>query len=112
MRSAGQLADGIDRSLLGSAAEMPPNLSWSVWSPDFTSPTISQWNLNVQRQLGRSWVVTTAYVGSSSGHLQRFSNINAAGPGDGSTERQRRMILRSVRSPWRNRLVAPATTAS
>ena len=39
-RSAGQLADGIDQSLLGSATEMPPNLAWSVWSADFTSPTI------------------------------------------------------------------------
>jgi hypothetical protein len=91
-RSAGQLADGIDQTLLGTATEMPPNLAWSVWSDDFTSPTVSQWNLSVQRQLGRSWVVTTAYVGSSSRHLQRFFNINAAGPGDGATERERRMI--------------------
>ena len=36
--------------------------------------------------------MTTAYVGSSSEHLQRLSNINAAGPGDGGTERERRMI--------------------
>ncbi|MBA2303163.1 MAG: TonB-dependent receptor, partial [Acidobacteria bacterium] len=91
-RSAGQLADGIDESLLGSATEMPPNLAWSLWSSDFTSPTISQWNVSVQRQLARSWVVTTAYVGSSSRHLQRVSNINAAGPGDPGSERERRMI--------------------
>ena len=91
-RSAGQLADGIDASLLGSATEMPANLSWSVWSPDFTTPTISQWHLTVERQLGPSWVVTTAYVGSSSRHLQRTYNMNAAGPGDSRTERGRRMI--------------------
>jgi hypothetical protein len=91
-RSAGQLADGIDESLLGSATEMPGNLSWSIWSPDFTSPTVSQWNLSVQRQLGSSWAVTTAYVGSTSRHLQRIYNINAAGPGDRRTERERRMI--------------------
>ena len=90
--SAGQLSDGIDASLLGSATQMPANLSWSVWSPDFTTPTISQWNLSVQRQLGPSWVVTTAYVGSSSRHLQRMYNMNAAGPGDSRTERERRMI--------------------
>ena len=74
---------------------MPTNLSWSIWSPDFTTPTISQWNLNVQRQLGPSWVVTTAYVGSSSRHLQRLYNMNAAGPagpGDSRTESERRMI--------------------
>ena len=91
-RSAGQLADGIDASLLGSAAQMPADLSWNVWSPDFTSPTISQWNLTVQRQLGSSWVMTAAYVGSASRHLQRVFNMNAAGPGDSRTERERRMI--------------------
>ncbi len=48
--------------------------------------------LSVQRQLGPSWVVTTAYVGSSSRHLQRLYNMNAAGPGDSRTERERRMI--------------------
>ena len=79
-------------SLLGSATQMPANLAWSVWSTDFTSPTIVQWNLSAQRQLGPSLVVTTAYVGSSSRHLQRLSNINAAGPGDARTERERRMI--------------------
>jgi TonB dependent receptor len=91
-RSAGQLADGIDQSLLGSATEMPANLSWNIWSQDFTSPTISQWNLSLQRQLAASWVVTTAYVGSSSRHLQRLVNINASDPGNASTERERRMI--------------------
>lgn len=91
-RSAGQLADGIDQSLLGSATEMPANLAWNVWGQDFTTGTIAQWNINMQRQLARSWVVTAAYVGSSSHHLQRVFNINAAGPGDAASERERRMI--------------------
>lgn len=91
-RSAGQLAAGINQELLGSATEMPANLAWSGWSSDFTLPTIVQWNISAQRQLGRSLVMTTAYVGSSSQHLQRLSNINAAGPGDAATERERRMI--------------------
>ena len=91
-RAAGQLSDGIDRDLLGTTTLMPPNLSWSVWSEDFVLPTIVQWNVNVQRQVARSWAATVAYVGSSSQHLQRTYNINAADPGDGSTERERRMI--------------------
>ena len=91
-RSAGQLADGIDQSRLGDATEMPGNLTWSTWSPDFSSPTISQWNVSAQRQVARSWVITAAYVGSSSRHLQRIYNVNAAGPGDAATERERRMI--------------------
>lgn len=91
-RSAGQLADGLAQVLLGSATEMPADLTWSTWSPDFSSPTISQWNVSAQRQIARSWVITTAYVGSSSRHLQRIYNVNAAGPGDSATERERRMI--------------------
>ena len=80
-RSAGQLAAGIDETLLGSATEMPPNLAWSGWSSDFTLPTIAQWNLSAQRQLGRSVVVTTAYVGSSSEHLQRLVEHQRRGSG-------------------------------
>ena len=91
-RSAGQLADGIHQSLLGSITEMPPNVAWNVWGPGFSLPTIAQWNLSAQRQLASSWVMSTAYVGSSSRHLQRLSNINAADPGDPGTERSRRLV--------------------
>jgi carboxypeptidase family protein/TonB-dependent receptor-like protein len=91
-RSAGQLADGMDMRLLGNETEMPDNLTWNVWSADFRLPTISQWNLSLQRQLARSWAVTAAYVGSSSWYLHRTTDINAADPGDRRTERERRMI--------------------
>jgi hypothetical protein len=91
-RSAGQLQDGIAMSLLGDPNQMPNNLNWNVWARDFKLPTIYQWNLSVQRQLGRSIVLTTAYVGSSSNYLARWYNINAADPGNPNTERQRRPI--------------------
>jgi hypothetical protein len=91
-RSAGQLADGIESSVLESTTGMPANLAWSIWSPDFSTPTIAQWNVSFQRQLARSLVATTSYVGSSSRHLQRLYNVNAAGPGDAATEPQRRLI--------------------
>jgi len=91
-RSAGQLADGIDSSVLESTTGMPANLAWTIWSPDFSTPTIAQWNVSFQRQLAASWVATASYVGSSSRHLQRVYNVNAAAPGDPATERQRRLI--------------------
>ena len=91
-RSAGQLADGIDETLLGDGKEMPANLNWNVWSEDFKLPTIYQWNASVQRQLGGAMVATVAYVGSSSDHLPRWYDINGADPGDPRTERQRRPI--------------------
>jgi hypothetical protein len=92
--SAGSLAGGIDAGMLGSTTEMPDNLNWNVWARDFKLPTISQWNVSAQRQVGSSMAVTAAYVGSSSIYLPRWYNINGADPGDPATERQRRPIPR------------------
>lgn len=92
--SAGQLASGIDASLLGGTTEMPDDVNWNVWAKDFKLPTIYQWNLSVQRQIGASTAITTAYVGSSSNYLPRWYNINGTDPGDPRTERQRRPIPR------------------
>jgi hypothetical protein len=93
-RSAGQLADGVDATLLGGTTEMPDNLNWNVWADNFKLPTIYQWNSSVQRQMGGSVVATVAYVGSVSNYLPRWYDINGAGPGDPRTERQRRPIPR------------------
>ena len=54
--------------------------------------TDRSWNLERAAAARAIVVVTTAYVGSSSRHLQRLYNMNAAGPGDSRTEVQRRMI--------------------
>jgi len=89
-QSAGQLAGGLDTSILGDEATMPANLNWNVWARDFQLPTIYQWNVSVQRQLAETLVLTTSYVGSSSKHLPRVYNINSAYLGDPRTERQRR----------------------
>jgi len=91
-RSAGQLVDGMDARLLGSPTEMPGNLNWNVWAEDFKLPTIYQWNVSIQRQLGPSVVVTAAHVGSASNYLLRWFDINGADPGDPRTEQQRRPI--------------------
>ncbi len=91
-RSAGQLADGLDPSVLGSTEQMPENLNWNVWARDFKLPTIQQWSLSVQRQLGGELAATVSYVGSSSLHLPRSYNTNSAGIGPPATERQRRPI--------------------
>ena len=91
-RSAGQLADGVDASVLGSAEVMPDNLNWNVWAGDFKLPTIEQWNLSVQRQLGSEVSATVSYVGSRSLYLPRSYNTNSADIGPPATERQRRPI--------------------
>lgn len=91
-RSAGQLADGLDESVLGSADVMPENLNWNVWARRFELPTIQQWNLSIQRQLGSELTGTVSYVGSLSRYLPRSYNANSAGIGPPATERQRRPI--------------------
>ena len=90
--SAGQLADGLDPSVLGSTEVMPGNLNWNVWARDFKLPTIRQWNLSVQRQLGAALTATVSYVGSLSRNLPRSYNMNSADIGPPATERQRRPI--------------------
>jgi len=59
---------------------LPP--SATTYQPDFQTASVTQWNINVQRQLGRSRLVEVAYVGSSGRHLLRGRDINqaAAGP--------------------------------
>src|SRR6202035_3323356 len=39
------------------------------------------WSFNVQKALTNSWMVETAYVGTSGNRLLMTSNINAAPPG-------------------------------
>jgi hypothetical protein len=91
-RSAGQLVDGLDPTVLGSTEVMPDNLNWNVWARDFKLPTIQQWNLSIQRQLGSDLTAMVSYVGSLSRHLPTSYNTNSAGIGPPATERQRRPI--------------------
>jgi len=61
----------------------PNNLSGNVYSQNtnFRPGTIQQFNLNLQRELPSGVVVTAAYVGSRSSHLQTENwNLNTAPP--------------------------------
>ncbi len=39
---------------------------------------MNQWNLSVQRQLGKDWLVSANYVGNSTIHMISGENINPA----------------------------------
>ena len=71
---------------------MPPNLAWSVLERRLHIAN----DCPVERECAAAARPVVGgdrrYVGSSSRHLQRLANINAAGPGDRATERERRMI--------------------
>jgi hypothetical protein len=45
---------------------------------DTHNPTVSQWNLALQRQLGSDWLVSASYLGSNSTHLWTSDTINPA----------------------------------
>jgi hypothetical protein len=33
------------------------------------TPQVSQWNLSIQKQIGRDWIASASYLGSQSAHL-------------------------------------------
>jgi hypothetical protein len=45
---------------------------------DTKQPTMNQWNLSIQRQIGNDWLVTANYVGNSTIHLVSSKQLNPA----------------------------------
>jgi hypothetical protein len=44
----------------------------------FIAPTMQQWNLSIQRSLGKNWSLEVAYVGTKGTHLREVSNSDQA----------------------------------
>jgi hypothetical protein len=61
-----------DRTYLGQGI--------SLWDPHAITPTIWQWNFDVQQQLTRDLTVDVAYAGSRGIHLTRAREQNALDP--------------------------------
>jgi hypothetical protein len=64
----------------GAKAQLPPPYAFAAAYSHRTPYTI-EYLLNVQRQLGSSWVVEAGYLGSEGHHLYGFQNANSAIPG-------------------------------
>ncbi len=62
------------------------------WNLNFRNAIIQQWNFNVQRQFGGSYVFTTAYVGSKGNHLFMANELNPALPHLSGNTNQRRPL--------------------
>ncbi|HKQ76832.1 MAG TPA: TonB-dependent receptor [Blastocatellia bacterium] len=60
------------------AANPNPINSGFVWITQFDAeqPAVYQWNLNVQREIGRDLMITAGYVGSRGVHLETGDNTN------------------------------------
>ena len=64
-----------------SASSIPfPQFGTFVTSPlnDFHPTYVNQWNLSIQRELGRDWLVSANYLGTSTIHFASGANINPA----------------------------------
>ena len=62
------------------------------WNVDFRNAIVQQWNLNLQQQLGASYVVTLAYVGSKGNHLYMQNQANPGIYGRPGNLNQRRPL--------------------
>ena len=62
-----------------SASTLPP----SVWTTDprWVTPYSEQWNLDVQQEVSKGWIVDVGYVGNQGKHLAGVWDINQVAPG-------------------------------
>ncbi|MFL6450371.1 MAG: TonB-dependent receptor domain-containing protein [Bryobacteraceae bacterium] len=80
------------------------NLPTVVYMPiDNLTPNIQQWNFTVERQVGSSWVFSTAYVGTRGTHLNIALDENVAFPGPGSVPARRPYPNYATISAWEPR---------
>ncbi len=60
-------------------------IGMTIMDPDFSTPYGQQWNLQVQYELHRDWLVEAGYVGTTGVKLLNRRQINPAIPGPGAT---------------------------
>ncbi len=62
----------------GSSTYVYRAVSGRAYAPGFTEANMQQWNINIQRELARNYLVKVAYVGTKGTHLMQRNDINAA----------------------------------
>jgi hypothetical protein len=67
-----ELITGATSTTSGAAAPM-----------DFKDAAVTQWNINIQRELGRGMLAQVGYIGNTAIHLDMLDYFNAALPGPG-----------------------------
>ncbi len=69
--------------VLGTGTLTPTTVSFTAFDPHAPAEYVQQWNLSVQKSLGKDTSVEVGYLGSRGFHLQRAHLINNAPPGPG-----------------------------
>jgi hypothetical protein len=64
----------------------PSGATRSIFDPRYRDGRAQQWNVNIQRQLGKDYLVEAAYAGSKGEHLAIKTDINVAPPVVGVTD--------------------------
>lgn len=64
-------------------------LAWIYYPRDFKPQQASEWNVNVQRQLGGNNVLMVGYVGAKGSHILVTDDMNEALPGPGAVASRR-----------------------
>src|SRR3954468_6065186 len=80
------------------------NLPTVVYMPtDNLTPNVQQWNFTIERQIGSSLVLSTAYVGTRGTHLNLNVDENVAVPGPGPVPARRPYPNYAAISAWEPR---------
>jgi len=58
-------------------APFDPGIVALTYGPNFREPMMQQWNLNLQREFARDWLVTVGYAGSRGTHIPYLRDFNA-----------------------------------
>jgi hypothetical protein len=73
------LGSDISHPSVGGAGLLPPSLYGT--NPNWKSPYTESYNLDVQKEVGRGWMVDVGYAGGSTKHQPGVIDINQVKPG-------------------------------
>ena len=63
---------------LGRDARFPLLSAYAALPYDSPNPTVQQWNLSIQRQIGSDWLASASYLGTHTTHLWTVQSVNPA----------------------------------
>ena len=88
----------VDKNVPYPLSAIYPNMRY-----DSKNPSVRQWNLSIQRQIGTQWLVSGTYLGNTSIHIWTSQNVNPAVyiPGASTTANtESRRVLTLLNPTW------------
>ncbi len=77
-----------------------PSTTLTTLSKDFVDPYVQQWNVAVEREMGKRVTFEIDYVGNKGTHLRNSQNINAPYAGPGTLQAKRPYPAFSTITSW------------